>query len=87
MYALAWLAGVALGAQFGDALLAVGGEDCAVTILSVARCAAVAVLAGHNKRITQLAACAERPENVLSLAEGEGAMIASVAQTGFRVRV
>eukprot|EP00887_Chlorella_sp_A99_P005555 scaffold1.g5555.t1 len=72
--AMAWLAGDAgLPPQpQGDALLAVGGADAAVSVISVAEARVVRLLRGHSKEVAELAACTARPALLLSLArDGE----------------
>lgn len=59
--ACCWLSSATRGSeQLGDSLLAVGGSDAAVLVISMTAGAVVTLLKGHTKEVIDLAACAAR---------------------------
>lgn len=63
-----WLAaGGATRHPQGDALLAVAGDDPAISVISVVQTAVVALLKGHEAQVVELSAATSRPGLLLSL--------------------
>jgi len=62
-----------------NVLLAVGGDEGAVVVLSLAECRAVALLKGHTAPITRIIAHPTRQNCIASLASGDGVRVWDIA--------
>ncbi|KAK3240882.1 hypothetical protein CYMTET_49314 [Cymbomonas tetramitiformis] len=61
-----WLSTSGSEEEFGDSLLAVGGKDKCISVISSVKNRVISLLKGHDKAISTIAACAARPDLLLT---------------------